>query len=129
MEPHPLWEYPCSARTQVEEIFSFDCAQFARQQQQQECQQTATQMQVAFKGSMNGVALWSSIDFDNFQLNTGLEEQIGEKLVWNRQYKQAVHLFDAPYSIENTAGEAPLFLNASASFQPKLGKFDLHFAY
>ena len=60
MEPHPLWEYPSYPVTDVHEVFRFD---FHKQGLEADIANEIA-MPIKSDGVLNGVALWSKIEYD-----------------------------------------------------------------
>jgi len=96
VEPHPLWEYPCVALAQPEEVLQFDL------------KQKVPQTIVSFTGEVsildcstpvNGVALWMEWSLDDETVVTGgpvSKVVTGEKVQWDMDSKQGVHLVKNP---------------------------------
>ncbi len=129
MEPHPLWEYPCYPLSDVYEIFEFELKNSFDLNDKIEIKK---QVVISFKnnGILNGIALWHSVDFEetDSSLNAGLlkEPEANKKLEWSRQYKQAVHILDKKYEI-NDSNMASLNLICSVNFKCKQGAFSVDF--
>ena len=81
-------------------------------------------------GILNGVTLWHVICYDdNLSINTGLLDDVcvpNKKLNWNKNYKQAVHILDKNYAIDQ-ANMENFNLNCILKFEPSLGKFNIDF--
>ena len=126
MEPHPLWEYPCYPLSTVQEIFTVDFENFSS------IKSPITKeikLPLINEGLLNGVALWYEIEFDDNELiNGGLLEKpvLNKKLVWTKNYKQAVHILDKKYEI-NKLNMNNMDLKCVFNFDVKLGKIDFDF--
>lgn len=60
MEPHPLWEYPSYPLTNVHEVFRFD---FVKKKSEHSIINDVP-MPIKSEGVLNGIALWSKIEYD-----------------------------------------------------------------
>ena len=82
-------------------------------------------------GILNGIALWHVINYDeNFSINAGLLDENplenNGKLNWNRNYKQAVHILDKTYKIDDKNIDR-FFVKCIFNFEPAKGEFKLDF--
>ena len=60
LEPHPLWEYPSNPLSDVHEIFSYD----SQTQNLENSSKFNIPMPITSNGTLNGIALWHEIDYD-----------------------------------------------------------------
>ena len=82
-------------------------------------------------GTLNGIALWHVISYDeSFSINAGLldEKLVGNnrKLNWNKNYKQAVHILDKTYKIDQSNVET-FNVKCIFKFEAARGEFKLDF--
>jgi len=98
VEPHPLWEYPCYALSQPEQVIHFDL------------REKVPQTVKSFTGNIfipesstpvNGVALWMEWSLDEDTVVSGgpvKKVLVGQKVDWDMDSKQGVHLVKNPVS-------------------------------
>jgi len=96
IEPHPLWEYPCTALGAAHQAVAFDLTNDLPEETQ------------AFTGSiavdssrqdLNGMAVWCDWELvPGSTVSTGpcREITVGEPISWNMDAKQGVHFFRTP---------------------------------
>ncbi len=91
VEPHPLWEYPCTARGEPRRLMAFDFSSSLPDKAQEE----TTVLSLEGGEKVNGVALWMVWQLDQeTSLCTGPVEQVkvGQMIEWDVHSKQGVHL-------------------------------------
>lgn len=128
MEPHPLWEYPSYPMSSVHEIFSIDFVKGI----EEDVYEKSIKMRLENEGLLNGVAIWSTLEFDaedeTLKIDSGLiEKPVKNKhLKWNRGYKQAVHILEKKHRIAE-ADLSNTSLNCMLTFNVKQGAFNVDF--
>ncbi|XP_060073824.1 protein arginine N-methyltransferase 7-like [Ylistrum balloti] len=124
VEPQPLWEYPCTARSDIVNIYNF--------QYTSSWDKTAVtltkELNLQSDGHCNGVVLWADFDFGkNCVVSTGPREapHVGKEIKWDIYTRQGVHLLKHPLTSRNTVGEHAI--HVTFNFRPKQG--DLEFTF
>ncbi|XP_071172911.1 protein arginine N-methyltransferase 7-like [Mytilus edulis] len=100
VEPHPLWEYPCQARSDIQKVYTFDYTDFITKKSLP-CI-TNTELNIKSHGNCNGVVLWADFDFgDGNVITTGPRDitVINQKIEWDYYSRQGVHLLKKPVQI------------------------------
>ncbi|KAL4234504.1 Protein arginine N-methyltransferase 7 [Mactra antiquata] len=125
IEPQPLWEYPCTASGQPVEILSIDFTQNVDQ-----ISSINKTMAVNIVGTQpcNGVALWVEFTFeDNLRISTGPTQpiRIGDKIIWDYNCKQGVHLFYNNRKLSTTSENTEI--EVYVNFVPSKGDLDFRF--
>lgn len=136
MEPHPLWEYPSQPLSDVHEIYRLEFTNAESfKTEEAKCVQKSVKLNLIHPGTLNGVAIWYELDYDEnsnntseFKVNTGLLQppQANRNLVWSRDFKQAVHILDKQYHIDHT-NNSTFDFNCLLNFNIKSGSFKLDF--
>jgi hypothetical protein len=121
-----LWEYPCFPLSDSVEIYSLDLNEKINSGLNKEIN-----IKLNEHGTLNGIALWHVINYDeSFSINAGLldEKLVGNnrKLNWNKNYKQAVHILDKTYKIDQSNVET-FNLKCIFKFEAARGEFKLDF--
>lgn len=94
--------------------------------------ETRTKIELINEGTLNGIAIWYAIDYDEndaeLVIDTGLIQKPvkNDKLEWSRFYKQAVHIMETKVIVDGT-NRSGLSLNCFTKFEPNLGKFNIYF--
>ncbi|XP_060604526.1 protein arginine N-methyltransferase 7-like [Ruditapes philippinarum] len=126
VEPHPLWEYPCTAAGNQQQVLNID---FTKSMTDTLPEDRCICLNVASKEPCNGVAMWVEFDFGNSHvITTGPKQpiKIGEKVVWDYHSKQGVHLF---YNNQKTrCSSESSAIDVKVDFIPKEGKLDFKFS-
>ncbi|NXY46582.1 ANM7 methyltransferase, partial [Ceuthmochares aereus] len=124
-EPHPLWEYPCKALSDPQEVLTFDFRKTVPQQ----CLSTEGSVDLVRKGKSHGAVLWMEYHLaaDIF-VSTGLMQMSNEKgnCEWNPHCKQAVYFFSSVIESE-TLSDLPSTVMYAINFEPKTGEIAMDF--
>nr|CAG4640705.1 EOG090X02VY [Eulimnadia texana] len=121
VEPHPLWEYPCTALGEPFRLMSLDITESPGK----ENLQFAGTSSLAFDGNCNGIAIW--IDWNlhkDTTVSTGPVETIvpGKLVEWDIHSKQGVYLLKNPQNVQS--GQQ---LRYEVCFSPESGNFKFEF--
>ncbi|XP_033755717.1 LOW QUALITY PROTEIN: protein arginine N-methyltransferase 7-like [Pecten maximus] len=128
VEPQPLWEYPCTARSDVVDIYNF---QYTSSWDETAVAVTKI-LNLQSEGRCNGVVLWADFDFgQNCVVSTGPREgsHVGKEVKWDIYTRQGVHLLKQPIT-SGSMGKDPEVKQAvhvTFNFRPKQG--DLEFTF
>ncbi|XP_020808100.1 protein arginine N-methyltransferase 7 [Drosophila serrata] len=121
VEAQPLWEYPCRALAQPQQVLNVDFNNFSEEHHLE------GSIELKHTGSCNGVALWVDWQLTDDSspksiVSTGPSEQItpGEFVQWDMFVRQGVH-FPRPTK------EAISRLDWSTDFRPLLGELNFSF--
>ncbi|KAK3086794.1 hypothetical protein FSP39_023581 [Pinctada imbricata] len=127
IEPQPLWEYPCIARSRPASVLDMTYTQFCSQQQVQK----DTKLEInSLEGKCNGVALWAEYDFgDEHFITTGPTTlpRLGEKIEWDFYSKQGVYLLKKDILCCDSTLDAAASLKIYVSFLKETGDFNFKF--
>ena len=126
-EPHALWEYPARPVSAEQELLSFEFTPSSSVEDNDHLITKRVTFKPTFEGTLNGFALWHTIEFDDHgesSINTGLLDapRADVNLVWNKDYKQSVHILNKKYAI-NSANLDSYNLTCELKFNKKLGEF------
>ncbi len=127
-----MWEYPSVPLSDEREIFSFNFEDSVKPRKEVINQEIDFDMK--HNGLLNGMAMWYEVDYsqdgldDDLKVNTGLLEapQPATHLDWNKNFRQAVHIFDQKLTIEE-ANRAEFKVKCRVNFDLKAGKFTVDF--
>ncbi|XP_069113948.1 protein arginine N-methyltransferase 7-like [Argopecten irradians] len=128
VEPQPLWEYPCTARSDVVDIYNFQYTSL--------WDKTAVNVEKILRlqseGQCNGVVLWADFDFgQNCVVSTGPREppHVGKEVKWDIYTRQGVHLLKQPIVTISSGdhSEPKSEIHVTFDFKPKEG--DLEFTF
>ena len=126
MEPHPLWEYPCKPLSNVHQLFSLE---FSKKIDGSNSIQNKIMIPITNIGILNGIAIWHDLEIDSdLDIKCGLvdDPKVGQNLLWNKNYKQAVQILDRKYEI-NEANKDKFKIVCIDEFDHTLGKFKIEF--
>ncbi|KAM8713608.1 hypothetical protein ACLKA7_013860 [Drosophila subpalustris] len=124
VEAQPLWEYPCRALAQPQEILSVDFANFGLEQHKQ------GQLPLTVSDECNGIALW--VDWQLTEnpspksvVSTGPVEPVvpGQLVKWDMFVRQGVH-----FTNQTKTTDAKMRLDWSTSLKPVLGDLSFNFS-
>ncbi|XP_034477590.1 protein arginine N-methyltransferase 7 isoform X1 [Drosophila innubila] len=125
VEAQPLWEYPCRALAQPQEILSVDFANFGLEQHKE------GQLQLTASGECNGIALWvdwqlTAKNSPKSVVSTGPVEPVvpGQFVKWDMFVRQGVHFTNQKMSTK----DAKTRLDWSTTFRPVLGDLSFNFS-
>jgi len=121
VEPHPLWEYPCIALAHPVEVLKFD---LSSKVPQSVATYTGNISIVETNTPINGVALWMEWCLDeDIVVSSGplFDVTPGEKVKWDMDSKQGVHLIKNPKNCSN--------LKYQIEFLPSEGDFCFKFEH
>ncbi|XP_067124388.1 protein arginine N-methyltransferase 7 isoform X2 [Centruroides vittatus] len=92
VEPHPLWEYPCTALSQSFEMMMFDLTIPIGNTI---CESIGC-INLQSAGTCNGIAMWMEykMDSDSTISNGPLEVKLGEEIKWSKTTRQGVHFLN-----------------------------------
>ncbi len=96
VEPHPLWEYPCRAKSKPAKIMEFD---FSQRVPEGNVERDVFLKLEDFFGNVNGLALWMVWKFDGDVIVSGGPASpvvVGETIDWDVHSKQGVMFFKNP---------------------------------
>ncbi|EDW10515.1 LOW QUALITY PROTEIN: protein arginine N-methyltransferase 7 [Drosophila mojavensis] len=122
VEAQPLWEYPCRALAQPQQLLSVDFANFGVEQSNH------GSIKLTAEGNCNGIALWvdwqlSPNENPKSIVSSGPLEPVetGQYVKWDMFVRQGVHF------INQTTAEKK-YLNWSTQFRPLLGELNFNFS-
>ncbi|XP_023162762.2 protein arginine N-methyltransferase 7 isoform X2 [Drosophila hydei] len=122
VEAQPLWEYPCRALAQPQQLLSVNFSNFGVEQNNQ------GSIKLAVKGSCNGIALWvdwqlAPNDSPKSIVSTGPLEPVepGQYIKWDMFVRQGVHFINQTKTEQN-------YLDWSITFRPLLGELNFNFS-
>ncbi|XP_045462115.1 protein arginine N-methyltransferase 7 [Harmonia axyridis] len=94
VEPQPLWEYPGIAVSSVEKIVTLQFSEHSL-----EFIKLRGTLKIEDKRACNGIAFWVDWLHGNDIITTGaiVDPEIGKKIMWDRNSKQGVCLFETKY--------------------------------
>ncbi|XP_064536139.1 protein arginine N-methyltransferase 7 isoform X1 [Drosophila montana] len=121
VEAQPLWEYPCRALAEPQQLLSVNFANFGVEQHNQGCLELTT------KGNCNGVALWvdwqlAASNSSKSIVSSGPLEPVvpGQFVKWDMFVRQGVHF--------TSQTDNQTHLHWSTTFRPLLGELSFNFS-
>ncbi|OWF48041.1 Protein arginine N-methyltransferase 7 [Mizuhopecten yessoensis] len=130
VEPQPLWEYPCTARSGIVDIYNF---QYTSSWDKTAVTMTKT-LNIKSEGPCNAVVLWADFDFGgNCGVSTGPREtpHVGKEVKWDFYTRQGVHLLKHPLTSGNIErGDNSVTqraIHVTLNFKPKQGELEFTF--
>ncbi|XP_052815525.1 protein arginine N-methyltransferase 7-like isoform X2 [Mya arenaria] len=129
VEPHPLWEYPCTASGPGAMLLNVDMTRALADAQDVE---ETVALSLLRSEPCNGVALWAEFDFgDGHVISTGPREPIrtGHKITWDYYTRQGVHLLYNSRRINCLqSGDDNCHITVSVKFVPQKGDISFKFS-
>lgn len=122
-----MWEYPAKPISLPIDVFSFHFD--PARGEHEAASEAVIKIRPEFVGKLNGFALWHTIEYDEMRtVNAGLltKPVANKSLNWHRDYKQAVHILDRVYEIDERNKDSLKFV-CKLAFSEREGKFRINF--
>ncbi|XP_071973858.1 protein arginine N-methyltransferase 7 isoform X3 [Engystomops pustulosus] len=125
-EPHPLWEYPCTALSDPTKLLTFDF----RENIPTEDLKAEGSLNLVRSGVCHGVVLWMAYQLtEDTSISTGLlqlSEETGD-CQWYPHSKQGIYFFTSPWTLEPSPTVSLNSIIYELTFKPQLGDLRMSF--
>ncbi|KAG8563434.1 hypothetical protein GDO81_016073 [Engystomops pustulosus] len=125
-EPHPLWEYPCTALSDPTKLLTFDF----RENIPTEDLKAEGSLNLVRSGVCHGVVLWMTYQLtEDTSISTGLlqlSEETGD-CQWYPHSKQGIYFFTSPWTLEPSPTVSLNSIIYELTFKPQLGDLRMSF--
>ncbi|EDV98353.1 protein arginine N-methyltransferase 7 isoform X1 [Drosophila grimshawi] len=129
VEAQPLWEYPCRALAQPQQLLNVNFDNFGEDKHSHGC------LQLTASGDCNGVALWvdwqlAADESPRSIVSSGPSETVvpGQLVKWDMFVRQGVHFISQPTKDRRQTDAGKRQLDWSINFKPRLGELNFNFS-